>query len=90
MYSDTGNMPATLAVLAGAGWVPQAQGSYEGDYVLNMDVVNGDVVCNLKVTTLLGTASGGHVTFNSDVDGIIINWTVESSNVEDKHLPALN
>ena len=55
-----------------------------------MDVVNGDVVCNLKLTNLLGTASGGHVSFNSDVDGIIINWTVESSNVEDKHLPALN
>ena len=89
VYSENGNMPATLTALAVPGRVPQTPGSYEGDYVLSMNVTNGDVRCNLKDTGLLGTAANQHVSFTSSVDGVTINWTVEGS-VEDKYLPVLN
>ena len=91
-YSDTGNKPATLAVLAGIGWVAASGGSYEGDYVSSMSISNGDVNCELKNTTLLGSAADGTVNFLMSVQGVTINWTIESTDgsVADKYLPALN
>ena len=90
LYSENGTMPLLLSDLAVPGRVPQTPASYEGDYVFGMDVINGDVVCMLKTDVLLGTASGGHISFDSSVDGVTINWAIKSTDVEDKYLPVLN
>jgi type IV pilus assembly protein PilA len=92
LYSETGTKPANLTALAIPGRVPDTGGSYEGDYVSSMSINNGDVNCLLKNTTLLGDASSGTVNFLMSVQGVTINWTVESTDlsVADKYLPALN
>ena len=89
MYSEYGNMPANLASLAPLGRVPSTGTSYAGDYVATMNVTLGDVICTLNNSTLLGSAAGKTVSFDSSVDGVTINWTIQGS-VENKYLPVLN
>ncbi len=92
LYSETGTKPADLTALAVPGRVPETGGSYEGDYVSSMSITNGDVNCLLKDTTLLGDAANGTVNFLMSVQGVTINWTVDSllNDVPDKYLPVLN
>ena len=88
-YSETGSLPASLAVLALNGRVSQTPTAYLGDYVYQMEIIDGDVLCSLGSYVQLGAAAAGHILFKSSVQGVTLNWRIESSDVEDKYLPAL-
>ena len=86
-FSETGNMPISLASMARVAQVP---GSYEGDYVNALYMTNGAVRVLLKSSTKLGTASAGNVFFTATVGSrSVINWSV-SGDIPQKYWPETN
>lgn len=93
-YSENGIMPVDLAAMAPR--IAQTAVSYEGDYVASLSMTNGTVNVSMKATGTeggdkLGTAAGTTLDFIGTVGAAsTINWTVSSSDMDEKYWPATN
>ena len=87
-YSETSNVPQTLASLAdnSLGRLTSTATDYSGDYVTSVDLANAIATCQLNQETGLGDARGDTVTFSSEAVGNTVNWTVGGT-VETRFLP---
>ncbi len=90
-YSQTGNFPDSLVELSDFTFVSTDPIDYAGNYVSSLRVgVNGVVTVRLDNGTDLGSAASGDVVFSPANIGVILNWSVAGSGVDDKYLPILN
>ena len=89
-FSETGNMPRTLASL---DRVTQTPASYEGDYVASLSLAynaGAQVSVSLKDSTKLGSASQGVVFYTATIGSLnTINWSV-SGDIEQKYWPEVS
>ena len=89
-FSETGNMPQSLASL---DRVTQTPASYEGDYVESLSLAyaaGAQVRVTLKDITKLGSAAGGSVFYTATIGSLnTINWSV-SGTIEQKYWPEVN
>ena len=89
LYSETGNLPASLTDLPRSS---DTATDYSGDYVNNIDVAaNADATCTLNTDTALGEASGDNLIFSPQTTAQTVNWTISAgSTVEEKFWPNVN
>lgn len=89
LYSETGNLPASLTDLPRSSDVAA---DYSGDYVESIDVdADGNATCTLLTDTQLGEASGDNLVFDPQTTAQSVNWTISSgSTVEEKFWPNVN
>ena len=89
LYSETGNLPASLTDLPRSS---DTAADYSGDYVNNIDVdANAAATCTLNTDTALGEASGDTLIFAPQTTSQTVNWTISAgSTVEEKFWPNVN